>query len=538
MRLPGRSGATALSALLLLAIAWTQFRLVSLTNFFGYDEWTVLSLVSDGIIDIPYANRPLALLWVLPVPLLGGGSFFPFAVLGWLYAWLSAVLVAHVAIRLLPGRPLLALLAGAFVLAWAPNDRARLSLVENAEYWGITFGMLLSLAAFVESWVQRRVVLLALAGALAVVSGRCYESTLPVLGLCPLLLLVREGRPTRRLAAWSAGFAAFVALALALAVIPMFARGQGLAYQKSFGLDAQVVPVLGRLVQQYALHFVPVALPELREILPFALAALPGVVVLLLAAALWSRSVVAEAPRGSLGWLLPVALLLAGGGYTALVVTAQEAGAWRGQFLSAPGAALFLAGLGGLLGEASRGAGRVVTLALACWIVAVGSARTAALDAGWRATSFYDRQMRVLSALVEVVPDTTPGTLIVMTGDTRPWRANFTFHHAVEYLYPRSATGLVVGANPGMLPAFFTPQGIVSEPLAVVRGPWGARVRLFAYERVVVVRSTASGLSLLEAWPADLPPLPAGARYEPLANLKPLAAPVAHRRALRSLERR
>ncbi len=538
MRAPARAGSLALAALLLLAVAWTQWRLVSLTNFFGYDEWTVLTLVTRRIMDIPYANRPLALLWTLPVPLLGADSFFPFAILGWVYAWGSALLVAHVALRVCPGRPLLAFLAGTFVLVWAPSDRARLSLVENSEYWGITFGMMLSLALFVESWVRRRIVLLAVAGALAVVSGRCYESTLPVLGLCPLLLLVREERLSRALAGWAAAFGGFVGVALGLAVVPMFAKGQTLAYQKSFALDAQLLPMVDRLLQQYAYHFLPVVLPELAQIRPFAVAAVVGVAVFVVAVLAWQAAVPAEGSRGRLGWLIPVGLLLAGAGYTALVVTSQVTGAWRAEFLSAPGAALFLAALACGLGEASRGAGRIVTLAFAAWIVAVGSARTAALDAGWRMTTFYPRQMQVLSTLVEVVPDTLPGTLIVMTGDTRAWRANFTFHHAVEYLYRDAATGLVPGAIPAMLPGFFTLQGIASEPLAVVRGPWRAPARLFPYDHLVVVRATDTGLTLLDAWPAELPPLPAGARYAPLLRVRPLASPLAPRGALRSLERR
>ena len=46
---------------------------MSPTNFGGADEWLLLDLSSRGILGIPYANRPLVLLWqALPARLLPG----------------------------------------------------------------------------------------------------------------------------------------------------------------------------------------------------------------------------------------------------------------------------------------------------------------------------------------------------------------------------------------------------------------------------------------------------------------------------------
>ncbi len=511
-------------------------RFVSPTNFFGYDEWTVLSLVSAGMMDIPYANRPLALLWALPAPLIARASFLPFVILRWAYAWLSAVLVARVTLRLMPGRPLLALLAAAFVLVWAPSDLARLSLVESALYWGITFGMTLSLAAFVESWQRRSVPLLMVAGALAVVSGRCYEATLPVLMLCPLLLLVPGERPHRALLQWACVFEAFVALALALAVMPMLFQSQGLAYQESYGLDAQLVPVLERLARQYGLHFGALLAPAPQQFAAHAAPVAVALSVFLGAALLWSRRVPSKGARGEIWILLAVAFLIAGAGYAALVLSGREGGAWRAQFLSAPGAGWLLGGLAVAAGERSRRLGKLVTLGLAVWVVALGTARSSAMQLSWNSSSFYSRQTRLLSDLVAAVPDTPPQTLIVLLDEGRAWRANFGFHHAVEYLYRGRATGLVAGARAGMLPAYFTPQGVVSEPLALVRGPWRTGVRLFPYDRVIVVRHGPGGAVVLEDWPRELPPLPAGSAYRPAGSLRSVAESIYERRALRSLE--
>ena len=62
---PGRWPLVVVMAAPLLVVA-AQFTAVRPTNFAGADEWLVLSLASRGIIDFPYAGRPLALLWCLP----------------------------------------------------------------------------------------------------------------------------------------------------------------------------------------------------------------------------------------------------------------------------------------------------------------------------------------------------------------------------------------------------------------------------------------------------------------------------------------
>lgn len=525
-----------LTALLLLALLWAQARNVRATNFFGFDEWTVLSLVSRGIVDIPYANRPLALLWALPATLLEAYSFAPFALLRWLYLALAGLGVLWISARLFPGRPLLAPLASAVALVWAPSDYARLSLIESALYAGITFGMVLAMLAFVESWLRRSVPLLLLASLLGVVSGRCYEATLPVLMAFPLLLLAREGWPSRAFVRWTLGFEAFNLVAFALAVTPMLVPTEDPSYQASFGLDARPTAVIPRLAQQYQLHFGPLVQPSLHELATHAPAIALALAAFLAAALVWPRvDRNGPAPRGDLRVVIVAALLLTGAGYAALLATARVPGAWRAQFLSAPGAGWLLAGLALAAGERLR-RGVLVPVALCAWVVAVGTARTCAMQVRWDAVSFYGPQMRLLSSLVAAVPDTEPDSLVLLLDDARVWRANFGFHHAVEHLYGGRARGLVAGAPGVMLPAFFTPRGVVSEPFPVVRAAWRTPVRLFRYDEVVVVRSTSEGqCRVLDEWPRELPPLPAGASYAPSARLRSPAEPVPQRRALNSL---
>ncbi|MEE8384876.1 MAG: hypothetical protein V3S01_03050 [Dehalococcoidia bacterium] len=75
-RLPGAPELTVLLGL--AAVFWAQFAWVQSTNFWGSDEWLHLSLTSRGIIDFPYANRPLMLLWSLPAALLVPNSLGAF----------------------------------------------------------------------------------------------------------------------------------------------------------------------------------------------------------------------------------------------------------------------------------------------------------------------------------------------------------------------------------------------------------------------------------------------------------------------------
>ena len=523
-----------LAPLLLLAVVWTQAAFVKATNFYGYDEWTVLFLLSRGVIDIPYANRPLELLWALPVPWIAPHSFLPFSMLHWLYLWLTGLLVFWIALRFAPGRSLLALLAGVFAMVWAPSDYARLSTVERTLYGGITFGMTLTMAVYVESWVRRSVPLLAVSLLLCVVSGRCYEATLPVLLVTPVLLVRLRGGSRSALRQWVLAFESFVLLSLLLALQPMLFPTGDPSYQASYGLDARPTALLTRLALQCRLHFGPLLSPGLQELPVQATGA--AVIVLLGACLLWLRAAPDQGDKGDLHLLVLSGALLTGAGYGALLLTGRQPGAWRMQSLSSPGAALLLAGTAVGIGERLRRFGSSVAVALGVWVVAVGTARTLAMQQQWDGFSFYRRQMHLLSALVLAVPDVQPRSLLVLLDEGKAWRADFGFHHAVEYLYRGHAIGVVWGASSPIFPAFFAPQGVASDPMPAVQGAWGARRGLYRYDEVVVVRHTTSGAAVvLEAWPTELPPLPPGALYRPRARLRPLLDPIAERRALWSL---
>ena len=97
----------------------------------------------------------------------------------------------------------------------------------------------------------------------------------------------------------------------------------------------------------------------------------------------------------------------------------------------------------------------------------------------------------------------------------------FTFRHAVSYLYPGQAIGLVYGAESFLYPSWLTPQGWVIQPWPSIRRAWGVGPSAHSWETVVVARLHADRrLELLDRWPdSGLPALPPGARYDPRARI-------------------
>jgi hypothetical protein len=209
------------------------------------------------------------------------------------------------------------------------------------------------------------------------------------------------------------------------------------------------------------------------------------------------------------------------------------------QFLSAPGIALFLSA--GLCLAAALLPRRLRPLAIvlaACWIVAVGTGRTLAMQRVWAKASYYQRQTRALSGLTALAPDLAPHTLVVVLDEGGNWRSTWGFRHAVQYLYQDRAMGYVWGSWDFMFPTRVTQAGIVCEPWPDVEAAWNAPPTRHGYDELVVVRNGKDGaLSLAESWPASLPSLPAGARYEPRARIRSLVAGLPERRLLESAGR-
>jgi hypothetical protein len=464
-----------LSAALLLVFAAVAFAPARATNFRGYDEWLNISLLSQAILDVPYANRPLNMVWGLPAwalfaDPLTGFLFFHVAWLG-----LGGVLTFLIARRLLRAAPAFAFLAGAFAIIWAPGDRSRLCSAQMILYSGCTFGALLAAWLMLEAWSRRRLALAAAAVAAGAAAVLSFEATLAPLGLVPLLFLVGGGaRDPRRLAAWTLAVFVLLAAGGVRAMLPRWTDPARVAYQTELAPDFTPGPLLDRTRRQLRRHLAPVA---------------------------------ERPPLSPRSW--------------PLVLNPNTHGGERMQFLSTPGVAVFLAacvvGLTSFLPARTR---LPAAALMGAWIAAGGVARTAALQVEWDERSAYPDQRKALLELTSVVPDVVPGTLVVLL-DGGAWPLDLTFRHAVNYLYEGRAVGHAVNALEYLYDTRFEATGVRSLPRPVVRGPWRESPTLHPYDAVVVLREDENGrVQLLEGWPADLTPLPPEAVYAPRARIR------------------
>ncbi|PYQ21817.1 MAG: hypothetical protein DMF79_07230 [Acidobacteria bacterium] len=194
----------------------------------------------------------------------------------------------------------------------------------------------------------------------------------------------------------------------------------------------------------------------------------------------------------------------------------------RTQFFSAPGIGLLLAASVLLIATPLPVRARpAATALLGAWVVAVGTGRTLALQRAWDAESAYPAQRESLLHITAAAPDLAPGTLVVLLQRQKVWPYDFSFRHAVDYLYEGRARGHATGAEPLLYETRFEADGVVSEPAPVLRAPWREAPIRYRYEDVVVFAEDARRrVLLLDEWPEELPPLPPGAAYAPRARLR------------------
>lgn len=499
-----------------MPLAVSQFGWVSPSNFRGFDEWLILSLLSRGIVSFPYANRPLALVWALPAPLLSGDGLWGFLILHATYLGAAAMLTCLTLRRLWPSLPLAAWMAGAFSLAWAPTDPTRLCSVQMIINSGAALGCALAVWLFAESFLRRSrsLLLLALcAGGVTVLGG---EAALGPLAIAPLLVASSEAAATdhRRARVWSSVWLGLLALGALRAAWPLLAGTAGAAYQaRLVASGAPGMSFAGRMFVQFREHLWPLV------------SGLPGLAHPATALALGAFAVgfVAEARTTSqrdvstrrLLMLAGLGLVWAGLAYAPFVASPAVTRPERTQFLSAAGIGLCLAATVMLVVRTTRG-GLLLAGVLGAFVVAQGTERTLALQRRWDTESLYERQRTVLRQMAVAAPDLRPGTLVILLGAPRIFRLEAGFRHAVKLVYPGRAIGHAPDTEPFLYQTRFAPQGITNEPWPSIRRPWDEPVAHYGYEEVVVFEARRPGrVALAEQWPAALPPLPPGARYAP-----------------------
>ena len=520
---------TLLPAALLLVFTAVAFSPARATNFRGFDEWLSLSLLSQGIVDVPYANRPLNLVWGLPGSLLfddplSGFLFFHVAWLG-----LAGVVTYLIARRLFPEAAGFAFLAGALAIVWAPGDRSRICSAQMILYSGCTFGTLLAAWLMLEAWSRRRLALAGaavVAGALAVLS---FEASLAPLGLVPLLFLVTGGaRDLRRFVAWTLAVVLLLAAGGLRVILPRWTDPERIAYQTGTAPDFTPGPLLDRTRRQLRRHLAPVLeVPPLparsRTVVPVAVAVFAVGIFAIARRRAGANGEAGESSPSRAGFVVAagLGLLWALASYLPFVLNPETHGAERMEFLSTPGVAVLLAALiCGLASFLPRRFRLPAAALMGAWIAASGVARTAALQVEWDTKSAYPDQRNTLLELTAVVPDVVPGTLLILL-DGGGWPLDLTFRHAVRYFYEGRAVGHHVNALEYLYETRFEAAGVRTVPRPVLNGPWHEAPTLHPYDAVIVLREDDTRrVRLVEDWPAELPPLPREAVYAPRGRVQ------------------
>ena len=519
--------------LALVVVFGAHYAFVRPTNFGGMDEWLCIDLESRGILGIPYANRPLVLIWALPAAVLWPHSVWAYWALHGLWLVLGAWCFALLVRRLVPSEPDLAALAGLLTLVWVPSDFLRLDPVLLTNYSGFTLGALLAILLFVESYFHRSTVLLVAAGLVAALNARGFEGTLPLMAAAPLVLAWSLRSAPRRFWTMSAVWAGLLLVVTGLVAWSFLGSGAGTYQTTALKLDLHPGRIAGRI---RAVRPAPRPSRDGRSSrgrLAGRRSHGPRLPRLRAVPRSGGEGRASRPPRGH-GSGAGLAAL----GYLPLMLSASILKNARTEFLAAPGIGLLLAAACLLAVSGLRRHRRLVVVVLVLAVVCRGAERTLALQAEWDETrTRYPDQHALLSRLVALAPGVAPGTLFVLLDRTSTWAASFPFRHAVRYLYAGTASGQVVGAGVSdfLYPMAFGASGVLSAPWPVIRRAWDEPVRLYRYEDLVVLRSLPPGqLEVVDEWPEkDLGvSLPTGARYAPRARLLAQAPAIASRRIL------
>ena len=471
---------------------------------------------------------PLNFLWTLPGGLIDRAGFTGYYVLHGAYLWWAGLLLFALLRRLRMDSLLLAFLAAAFAMTWAPGDRARLSTVQGTFGSGSMMGAILAVVLLVEArWRGSRWLLVA-GAAVAWATIRGYEATLPLLLAAPLLVLALPSGARGWPRAWWLAWAAPVALATALTVAPAFLGGEASRYQmENARLDPKPAAVVSRLAHQYESHLLPLVGSNPRELrsgrVALAAALLAGGCFLLHRFTRGGTAVSGGARRD----LAAIAggLVAAGLGYGPFVLSRIGAYTDRTEYVSGLGIATALAAAAVLAARVAPQRWRwLATALIGCGVVAIGTGRTLAMQRYWDVRSAFPPQAATLRELQTLAPDVKPGTLVVLVDHCGHWPAVFTFRHAVEWTYGRRATGFLW--RPGLrgqlfYPTSFAPDGVRTVPWESIQEAWDDPPTLHRYDEIVALirRPEECRAALAPGWPDELPPLPAGARYAPTERI-------------------
>jgi hypothetical protein len=392
------------------------------------------------------------------------------------------------------------------------------------------------MALFVESWCRQSRWMLGAAALMAFAAIRSYEPTAVLLAGAPLALLMLPRAGRRRTWTWLAVFGGGLAVGGLLALVPPPDAGPGQLYQAAADLDPHPFRVAPRLAHLLALLVVPAFGPPASS-LTLAASLAPILTLLVGAPLAISDPTLGRGDARRCGCVLLIGVAWTLLGLLPFALSAVFATGERTQFLSAPGFGLAFAALLFLAGtRLGRRPAAGLALAVTVWLVLVVAVRTVAMQERWDERSTWSRQRSLLAQLVSAAADVRRDTLLILVDQSRAFESTFAFRHAVRYLYDGKAAGWVVGAQDLDLfyPTRPAADGIHADVWPLHQRSWRESPRVYSYDEVIVVWVDAAGaLHLLRTWPEGaLPPLPAGARYQPAERVLGGVPSLRARRAL------
>ena len=366
------------------------------------------------------------------------GSFVPYQIVYAGLWWARGFLMFLIVRRLFPGRELFSYLAGSLVLVHSSDiATAWVGQMPQSAY---IFWMLAAFYLLGRGLDEGRGLWLTLSIFCEYMSLWTYESPIVIILLAPLLILWLPRDAVRK---WPTALLAWytVPVIYLAEVAARYIRSSGHTYQESvLRKDWAFAPIMTDWLFNIGASLKFWAWPEgyVRESRLSLFAAL-AVIVLIGGLIVLSKYPVPETRR--LLTALGVGFLLIVFSFPVYLLLDTARSLWRTQFLSGPGAGLFLAALILICAASVRAKWLRIGLlaALTGWIAWCGS--YSVLEKSENQRSLWERHKHAMGEVLSVAPRVKPGTLIILTnlptGAYDPFAGeNMWFDMALRLAYP------------------------------------------------------------------------------------------------------
>lgn len=451
----------------LILIMWGAYNIFS---GFPYETGLIYSSeVHPGLLGFYYLGDRLRLYesnfyhlgYLLGEMLHIGGSYVPYQVVYAGLWWARGFLVFLLIRRFLPGRVMLAYVAGALVLVHA-SDGA-LQWVGQMNQVGVIFWTLaafLALTMALETRWQFSILWIVLAALLEHRALWSYESEILLILLFPLLLILHPRRRGGKLAALAALWYVVPAIYIRLTIVRYLSTQN--SYQQSV---ARKVWTPVSIASDWWFNIASslefwkwsrgswkgsIVSAELLSLLVAILFLTGGMVLMRLAND--AKGKTPELEFRPLSYLLSGGLALLVLSFPVYLILESARGLWRTQMLSGIGAGTVLAGLAGFAAMAVwRPAWRTTALLFLASIMTFEGS-LAAIQRGAYHRFIWERHRTAIREVLEVAPDVQSGTVVVLTGvpkpDDDPFGDDLWFDFALRLIYPnRYVSGIYFYSN-------------------------------------------------------------------------------------------